>query len=623
MNQSIEGKSLYLNIVAILINLIGLLLLVFGYHESNQDSATMYLAFGYPLFFLSLGAILILKGWFLFSYVSRVLVGGLFIVSGLIKANDTKGFSYKLEEYFEDGALAYRIKDLFGWDTFSLEFLIEHALLLSILICVLEIVLGALTLLGVKIKLATWSMLAMMVFFTLLTWHTSMCDPNTTFKDVDTYATTSSTAELKINEAGWSKEVTVLSHTDEFVKIAEIKKVQCVEDCGCFGDAMKGSVGRSLTPNESFWKDLVLLYFVILIFIANNKIKRNTLKENAIMITFGGIFILFFSWLFGWYFPLLFGLATIFLALWLKQAGGKHLGNDWGIILVVTLTSSAFTAYTLAYLPLKDYRPYHIGSVLMDKMSDGEDGIYSSQFIYTNVVSGKDTTLLALDATTEDIWKNKDLWAYKDRIQQTIRPAKLPSITSQFNPILLMDEVTETELEFPLVKHFIIENQVAFIELVEKSSGEIYPQELEDFFFEDLDTSAYYIRDTIYQLPEELSEISFLDYILTEERIILIISQSLEKGDFRNINKLKTIYEAALANNIPMLMISTAMRDEILAFRKSEGFVVPTLINDETEIKAITRSNPTLMIIEHGVIKGKYPFRSTPDWSWLEKNVFN
>jgi hypothetical protein len=31
---------------------------------------------------------------------SRIFVGILFIISGLIKANDTLGFSYKLIEYF-------------------------------------------------------------------------------------------------------------------------------------------------------------------------------------------------------------------------------------------------------------------------------------------------------------------------------------------------------------------------------------------------------------------------------------------------------------------------------------------------------------------------------------------
>ena len=72
-----------------------------------------------------------------------------------------------------------------------------------------------------------------------------------------------------------------------------------------------------------------------------------------------------------------------------------------------------------------------------------------------------------------------------------------------------------------------------------------------------------------------------------------------------------------------MLMISTAMRDKIEEFRATYGLVVPTLVNDETEIKAITRSNPTLMVLQNGVVKGKFPFRSTPNWVWLEKNIFN
>src|SRR6478735_2062867 len=35
------------------------------------------------------------------THIPRVLVGGLFIFSGFIKANDPLGFSYKLKEYFE------------------------------------------------------------------------------------------------------------------------------------------------------------------------------------------------------------------------------------------------------------------------------------------------------------------------------------------------------------------------------------------------------------------------------------------------------------------------------------------------------------------------------------------
>ena len=54
----------------------------------------------------------------LFSSFFRSIVGATFIVSGIIKGNDSIGFSYKLEEYFQDGALAYRIHEIFGWNSF-------------------------------------------------------------------------------------------------------------------------------------------------------------------------------------------------------------------------------------------------------------------------------------------------------------------------------------------------------------------------------------------------------------------------------------------------------------------------------------------------------------------------
>ena len=61
--------------------------------------------------------------------ICRMVVGALFVVSGLIKSNDALGFMYKLEEYFEPGAL-------------NLEYLIPYALEIAVFVCVGEILLG-------------------------------------------------------------------------------------------------------------------------------------------------------------------------------------------------------------------------------------------------------------------------------------------------------------------------------------------------------------------------------------------------------------------------------------------------------------------------------------------------
>lgn len=133
--------------------------------------------------------------------ISRWFVGILFIFSGLIKANDPLGFGYKLQEYFE----VFHLNFLSGWATG-----------IAILLCVLEIVLGALLLLGFWRNQVTKGLLGLIVFFTFLT----------------------------------------------FVSAA----FKVVTSCGCFGDAIP------LTPWQSFTKDLILLVMIVYLFIQREKI---------------------------------------------------------------------------------------------------------------------------------------------------------------------------------------------------------------------------------------------------------------------------------------------------------------------------------------------------------------
>lgn len=623
-NKSLAGKSLLFNSIAIAVNLIAVVLLVLGFHESYAETGTalFFKISGFLLLLLTIGAVIIFEGWLLFAYVSRVVVGGLFIVSGLIKANDPKGFAYKLEEYFEDGALAYRVKDLFGWESFSLEFLIDKALMLSIIICILEILLGALIILGRKIKLASWLMLGMMVFFTLLTWHTKECDPNSTFTDVDTYGINSPEAQAKIPQAENSENITIVNKTTSEVTIKEVKKPQCVDDCGCFGDALKGSIGRSLTPSESFWKDLVLLYLVIVIFISRRKIVPNNTRENTILIFFSMLFVGFFSYIFSWGFPLLFAMVVLLFALWIKRTGGKIFGNDLGVFTVIIAICALFVTYVLMYRPMKDYRPYHVGSNLIERMNDGVQGKYENVLVYKNKSTGEDTTFTALDDRTKYIWGNKDKWEFVERRTITIKEAILPSI-QQFNPVIDVSSLTSVEKDFDYIEKVIDSNRVKYVDVIDKETGNRYPQMLEEFYIEDWDTAKYVIGDTLLRLKESFSEISLKNHILSSDQIILVISRDLSKGNFSRIERLKQIASNAEKNNIDMIMISTATQQEVNEFRKEHGLEIPTVQNDDTELKAITRSNPTLMVLKNGTIVGKYPFRSTPSWDWLVKNVID
>jgi uncharacterized membrane protein YphA (DoxX/SURF4 family)/peroxiredoxin len=127
---------------------------------------------------------------------ARIVVGILFIISGLIKLNDPVGFSFKLEEYFSPAVL-------------DLPLFEPYALALSIVVVIVEAVLGVMLLIGFKPKFTVWSLLAMIVFFTFLTFYSAYFNK--------------------------------------------------VTDCGCFGDAVK------LTPWESFVKDVVLLVLILIL----------------------------------------------------------------------------------------------------------------------------------------------------------------------------------------------------------------------------------------------------------------------------------------------------------------------------------------------------------------------
>jgi uncharacterized membrane protein YphA (DoxX/SURF4 family) len=91
-----------------------------------------------------------------FVTIVRWLVGLLFIFSGLIKANDPLGLSYKMLEFFE----------AWGWHFFD-----NYALGLSIVMNVCEVLAGIAVIIGWRIKWVSWFLLLLIVFFTFLTGY--------------------------------------------------------------------------------------------------------------------------------------------------------------------------------------------------------------------------------------------------------------------------------------------------------------------------------------------------------------------------------------------------------------------------------------------------------------------
>ena len=94
-------------------------------------------------------------------HLFRIVVGLLFIFSGLIKANDPLGFAYKLNEYFE---------------VFGTEWMLPFSLSISIFMCALEMLLGFMLLVGSRITLVLCLLLLMILFFASLNFYSGYFD---------------------------------------------------------------------------------------------------------------------------------------------------------------------------------------------------------------------------------------------------------------------------------------------------------------------------------------------------------------------------------------------------------------------------------------------------------------
>lgn len=576
---TVQGRSMVFNVLFVVLNIIGLAAVVIGSQKAFKDYFMLFNFIGYVLIGVSAAGLFVFRGRLMMANVARGFVGALFIVSGLVKANDPIGFAYKLEEYFEDGALAYRIKELFGAPGFSLEWLIPYALGLSVAICIIEILLGILLIIGGKIKWVAHLSLLMMLFFTFLTWHTASCDGHKKFKDHDTYVASSEMGMSKIAEAKLNKKVKIVSKTSSEIVVEEWKTPQCVTDCGCFGDAMKGSVGRSLTPLESLWKDIVLLYLVIWIFLAQWLIEPNTKTQNVKYLLSSVVLLSLLSVVFNWYFLVGFGMFLIIAALWILRAGGYFLGNYFGSFSIVTIACIAMVSYVLMYEPLKDYRPFAEGKNLEWQMHDG----YAGKFENTHKLRNKRTGELETYSEKEygsnaDLWDEKQ-YAYVKMTTVEIEPSRLPTINDQFNPYLNRKDLNEVELNLEMVKKNI-------------------------------------------EKDPENSEVNLRKAIVKEKRIVLVTARNLNDANWKNIAEIKSIYASCKKDGIPFLLLTSSSRAKINAFRKKNNFEVPVFLNDETGLKAIARSNPSMMVIEKGIVKGKFPHRSIPSYEWLKKNTF-
>ena len=624
-------------IVSVLINTISVFIVALSLLDHLAESFVWVGAAG---LLISFGGVLYYKAFPLLVYVSRVIVGGLFIVSGLIKANDPEGFAYKLHDYFAENALGMEVLD-------------PYAIYFSITVAVGEIVLGVAAIVGGKMRLTAWTLLVLILFFSWLTFYTSSCletqksyhniQGNINSGDKALLADEPDKATILYEYAAETLDGLGSTYQDSlspaiqsrlnYVKNGEYQNGdvdstlasfsvvpfwrECVDDCGCFGDALKGSVGRSLYPWESFAKDAVLLYFVLMIFFYQARIRLNNYLEDMFLMGGSLLVVIFLCVVLGnWFFPLLFSIVLFGLALLIKRYSIK-MDKEWLMAIVVTLAALGFALYTYSYLPIKDYRAYAVGNDLREQMSNGVPQESEQIFVYLHVETRelREVDNEELNQSFEELAEHYVMLSREDRI---IKEGRLASLVD-FKPTKTYGELSDAE-----------RSDSAIISVL--SDDALYPLHkvlyLEEYEMYDtvsvLDYDPEYYPDSMYTFVKEYrtepgpdEAISFINYIVGQEKIILIVSKKLDGMNPSAIEDMVKLAHDAEKAGTPVYILTSSGDADISSFRKKHDLGPIFLIQDETELKIVVRSNPGVLYLENAVVIDKWSSWSIPDYEDL------
>lgn len=182
---------------------------------------------------------------------------------------------------------SYKLQEYFSADVLNITFLEPYSLAIAVVVVIFEVILGIFLLIGYQPKFTVWSLLGMIVFFTFLTFYSAYFEK--------------------------------------------------VKDCGCFGDAIP------LTPWESFTKDVILLFLILILFIGVKHIKPIFSRLGLTVVAF----------------------VSFISCLW-------------------------FGYHVLMHLPSIDFRAYAVGKNIMDGMIIPEDAPKPvQQFTWTLKVNGE------------------------------------------------------------------------------------------------------------------------------------------------------------------------------------------------------------------------------------------
>jgi len=306
---------------------------------------------------------------------------------------------------------AYKFTDYFN-DALHLPGMVPASFVLAIIMITAELSVGLMLIFNALPKLAAWGSLLLMLVFTPLTLYLAIENP--------------------------------------------------VSDCGCFGDALV------LTNWETFWKNVVIMVFVLIYFFMKNKFELKMTKKLQMIISFA----------------------------------------------IIVLTTG-FQFYNLNNLPIIDFRPYKIGTNIPEQMiiPEGEPlDVYETVLVYKNI-----NTNVEQEFTMENYPWEDSTWVWVSTNSKLISKGYTPPIHDFTITTLDGFEITEDILneEIPVFLFVAYNLNKTIVKGFEKAEEIWKYSESKEYYFYCLTASS----ET--DINELVSQINYLPEFCTTDEIQL------------------------------------------------------------------------------------------------------
>ena len=224
------------------------------------------------------------------------------------------------------------------------------------------------------------------------------------------------------------------------------------------------------------------------------------------------------------------------------------------LLTVFTILSVGFSVYCWHYLPVKNYLKFKEGNNIKD-------------------------LVVIPDGAPSDVYENVFIYAKDGK-----------------NEEFTIEELGKRNLK---------EEGYEFVDRIDKLISKGYEPEIHDFKIMDEDRTNDYVDD----------------FFANENWKILIVINDVEKANLKAIPELKELLKEWKKAGYEVYPLTASSVDAVNEFRHEHQLDIPFYYGDKTNLKSIVRSNPGLVLFEGNVVKKTWPSTRLPSVKRLMKIV--